>query len=174
MQKLVLILAAGSVFVGALMPDTQPSPSAPEPADRTIGVQAPAPHAKPETSFDVGSGTVTLERARDGHFYAEAQVNGMPVHFLIDTGATGIALSREDAQKAAIPMDPAMRQVVGKGASGDIEGQFVTLDRVSLGHKEVRGADAAVLEGGTQSLLGQSFLAEFGSLSIEGDKMVLR
>jgi len=119
------------------------------------------------------SGTVTLDRNSDGHFYAEVQINGMPVEFLIDTGASGIALTREDAQRAGVPLGYAS-EVVGEGASGEVRGQYVTLDRVTLGPKEVTRADAVVLEGGGMSLLGQSFLSQFGSVSIEGDRMVLR
>ncbi|MFL6735263.1 MAG: TIGR02281 family clan AA aspartic protease [Sphingomicrobium sp.] len=125
------------------------------------------------TKVDLGTGVVTLDRNSDGHFYADAQVNGTPVHFLVDTGATGIALTAEDARRASVPLG-ASDEVVGMGAGGELRGQFVWLDRVNLGIKEVRGARAAVIEGGDLSLLGQSFLSEFGSVSIEGDRMVLR
>lgn len=119
-------------------------------------------------------GAVTLERERDGHFYAKVQVNGAPIRFLIDTGATSIALTHDDARRASVPLEDGATNLIGKGAGGELRGQFVTLDRVSLGHKEVRGAAAAVINGGEMSLLGQSFLAEFASVSIEGDRMVLR
>lgn len=117
---------------------------------------------------------ITLQREEDGHFYADAQVNGTPVHFLVDTGATGIALTHEDAQRASIALDPSSEQVVGMGAGGELRGQFVTLDRVNLGLKEVRATRAAVIEGGDRSLLGQSFLSQFGTVEIRGDTMVLR
>ena len=45
---------------------------------------------------------VTLERSSDGHFYADVEINGSTVHMLVDTGAGGIALSREDARSAGI------------------------------------------------------------------------
>lgn len=177
MQKLVLVLLFGSVFVGALMPAVEPvldsSAETSSSADQIIKA-APPSETPPQTHVEVGSGSVTLERARDGHFYAEAQVNGMPIKFLIDTGATAIALSREDAQRAAVPTDPALDEVVGTGASGPVKGQFVTLERVSLGPTQVRDIDAAVLAGGTQSLLGQTFLSQFQAVTIEGNKMVLR
>jgi aspartyl protease family protein len=98
----------------------------------------------------------------------------MPVKFLVDTGASAIALSRRDAQRAAIPTDPTMDEVIGTGASGPVKGQFVKLERVRLGPAEARNMDAAVLAGGEQSLLGQSFLSQFQAVTIEGDTMVLR
>jgi aspartyl protease family protein len=123
---------------------------------------------------EVGSGSVTLKRAEDGHFYAEAQVNGAPIEFLVDTGATAIALSRDDARRASVETDPESDEVIGSGASGAVMGQMVTLERVSLGPMQVQNVSAAVLSGGKQSLLGQSFLGQFNSVTIEGDTMVLR
>jgi aspartyl protease family protein len=177
MQKLILVLLFGSVYVGALM-DAEPPASGPEAETRSseepILAVAPPLESPSQTLVEVGSGSVTLERAGDGHFYAEAQVNGMPVKFLVDTGASAIALSRRDAQRAAIPTDPTMDEVIGTGASGPVKGQFVKLERVRLGPAEARNMDAAVLAGGEQSLLGQSFLSQFQAVTIEGDTMVLR
>lgn len=176
MQKLVLVLLFGSVFVGALMPAhrvSSPGAAAPGRAEPPVQFVKQA-EDRSSTHVEVSAGTVTLPRAADGHFYAEAQVNGMPIKFMVDTGATSIALSREDAQRAFIATDPAMDQVIGSGASGAVKGQFVRLERVSLGPAEVRDMDAAVLAGGKQSLLGQSFLSKFNSVTIEDDRMVLR
>jgi len=110
----------------------------------------------------------------DGHFYADAQVNGATVHFLIDTGATGIALSTDDAKRAGLALDPNQAEVIGSGASGEVRGHWVKLDRVSLGLKSVSDTPAVVLAGGDRSLLGQSFLTQFGSVEIHDDTMVLR
>lgn len=177
MQKLVLVLLFGSVAVGALMPSQQLTSEPPQSVggrpEQTLTV-GPSFENEEQTQVEIGGGTVTLDRASDGHFYAQAQVNGMPVKFLVDTGATNIALSREDAQRAFIATDPAMDEVIGSGASGVVKGQMVKLDRVTLGAAEVIDIDAAVLAGGKQSLLGQSFLAQFNSVSIEGNKMMLR
>jgi aspartyl protease family protein len=118
-------------------------------------------------------GAVALDRASDGHFYADVQVNGAMLHMLVDTGATGIALSREDARSAGIATSIGMPEVVGQGADGDVHGEIASLDRVSLGRKTVEGLPAIVLNSGEQSLLGQSFLSKFEKVSIEGDKMFL-
>jgi aspartyl protease family protein len=118
-------------------------------------------------------GAVELDRASDGHFYADVQVNGAMLHMLVDTGATAIALSREDARSAGLATSIGMPEVVGQGADGDVHGEIASLDRVSLGRKTVEGLPAVVLNSGEQSLLGQSFLSKFDRVSIEGDKMVL-
>ena len=175
MQKLAFTILIGSVFVGAIMPAQKVAtvdggaterPRYDGGDDGSSTTQA--------SNVDLGSGAVRLERASDGHFYADVQINGAAVNFLVDTGASGIALTKDDAQRAGIAVSPGMGQVVGSGASGEVRGEFVTLERVNLGAKEARGMSAAILYGGDQSLLGQSFLSQFASVSIEGDTMVLR
>lgn len=118
--------------------------------------------------------SIELARQPNGYFYADVQINGAPVHMIVDTGATVIALSREDAQAAGLPIPIAMNEVIGRGADGEVKGEEVSLDRVTLGGKTVEKLPAIVLNSGGQSLLGQSFLSQFASVKIEGDKMVLR
>ncbi len=117
---------------------------------------------------------ITLERASNGHFYAEAQVNGTPIRFMIDTGASGVALSADDARRVGLPFFPNEFSAIGQGASGEVRGKFVTLDRVTLGGKSVDNVSGAILEGSDMSLLGQSFLGRMGMIEITGDRMVIR
>lgn len=117
---------------------------------------------------------VTLTRAFDGHFYADAKVNGVPIHFLVDTGATGIALSERDAERAGINFSSSTYDVVGRGASGSIRGQPVAMREVVLGPHAAHDMDGVVIENAEVSLLGQSFLSQIDDVSIRGDKMVLR
>jgi len=130
--------------------------------------------AKKSAQFSSQDGSVELQRNGDGHFYADVHINGAPIRMLIDTGASGIALSREDAQMAGLATSIGMTDVVGEGASGEVRGEWVRLDRVELGPLSARDLDAAILDGGQQSLLGQSFLRKFGKVQIEEDRMVLR
>ncbi|MFL6728469.1 MAG: TIGR02281 family clan AA aspartic protease [Sphingomicrobium sp.] len=117
---------------------------------------------------------VQLDRSPDGHFYADVEINGAPVHMLVDTGATGIALSRDDAHSAGLATSIGMNDVVGRGADGSVHGEFVTLERVRLGGTTATGLDAVVLNNGEQSLLGQEFLSKFASVEIHGNVMVLK
>ena len=145
-------------------------------ADRTIAVQAADdPRDREPESFRQASGNgLTLHREWDGHFYADTQINGATIRMLVDTGATGIALSRDDARRAGIGISIGMPTVVGEGASGDVHGEAVTLDRVSLGGESAEAMPAVVLDRGGQSLLGQTFLSRFASVEIRGDTMVMR
>jgi aspartyl protease family protein len=166
-----LIIFVGTL-IGALMPSGMPVPAEPDrPAlrvDELQQSQSPADAAEP------GSGTIALDRANDGHFYADARVNGAAVHFLVDTGASGIALSVDDARRAGLAFDSSQAKVVGIGASGEVMGHDVRLSRVELGLKSVSDTPAVILAGGDQSLLGQSFLAQFGSVEIHDNQMLLR
>ena len=65
---------------------------------------------------------VALERSSDKHFYTQAQVNGKDVRFLIDTGASEIALTEDDARKVGITVDPQKYELIGHGASGMVRG----------------------------------------------------
>ena len=121
-----------------------------------------------------GQDVVELKREPDGHFYADVEINNMPIRILVDTGASGIALTRDDARRAGLPVSVGMFDVVGEGASGDVKGEYAMLDTVRLGKETARQVPAIVLDGGNQSLLGQSFLRQFDSVEIKGDRMILR
>jgi aspartyl protease family protein len=167
----IMIIFAGTL-VGALMPSDAPTGG--NEKRKTVRVEALDQAERPDDGGHSGSGTVTLDRSFDGHFYADATVNGATVHFLIDTGASGIALSTDDARRAGLAFNPSQAEVIGSGASGAVMGQWVELGRVELGLKSVSNTPAVILEGGDRSLLGQSFLSKFGSVEIHGDSMVLR
>lgn len=130
--------------------------------------------AKNSPQFTSEDGSLELQRNDDGHFYADVRINGNSVHMLIDTGASGIALSRDDARAAGLATSIGMPDVVGEGADGEVHGEYVKLDRVELGPLSASGLEAIVLNSGQQSLLGQSFLSKFSSVQIQGDRMVLR
>jgi aspartyl protease family protein len=130
----------------------------------------------PASSETTASNDAALDIARspDGHFYADVDVNGSKLHMLVDTGATQIALSREDARSAGIATSIGMPNVVGEGADGSVHGEVATADRISLGNAKAESMPVVVLNSGGQSLLGQTFLAKFASVEIHGDTMTLR
>lgn len=137
-------------------------------------VEAYASDASPSESTSTPSDALTLERSADGHFYADVQINGTNVRMLVDTGASGVALSREDARSAGIATSISMPNVIGEGASGEVRGELITIDRMNLGGTSVESVGAVVLDKGGISLLGQGFLRHFDSVEIKDDRMVLR
>lgn len=175
---LIVIVVGG--LLGAMLPsgrESKPADSAPAiPGHLTESSAdgAAATAASSSSNAPAAAGTIELKREGNGHFYADVQINGQPVRVLVDTGASGIALTRGDAQRVGLGISIGMYNVVGKGADGDVRGEFVTLDRVSLGSTSAEQVPAIVLDAGEQSLLGQSFLSQFAAVEIRGDTMVLR
>ncbi|KHK89710.1 retropepsin-like aspartic protease family protein [Novosphingobium malaysiense] len=120
------------------------------------------------------SGGTVLERAQDGHFYADADVDARSTHFLVDTGASVVALTGSDAQAIGLVWNESDLVPVGRGASGTVYGVPVRLQRVELEDFAAHDVPAAIIpEGLDVSLLGQSFLAELKGVRIEGDRMIL-
>lgn len=117
---------------------------------------------------------VTLDRSSDKHFYTQAEVNGKSVRFLIDTGASEIALTEEDARKIGITVDPGKYELIGHGASGMVRGQYVDLQQIDVGGIKDKGTKAVVVQGADVSLLGQPFLEKVDEIVIRKDEMILK
>lgn len=166
---LVVIGIGASMMSGA----KRASPSA-QPDVLVVSPDASRAEGAVQNVASLDDGSVQLQRNANGHFYADVDMNGAQVHMLVDTGATGIALSRDDARKAGIATSIGMNDIVGQGADGSVHGEYVTVDKMSLGGKTVEHMNAIVLNSGDQSLLGQAFLAQFASVEIHGDTMTLR
>ena len=176
MARLYLIVIAVAAIAGAILGRFGGPAEAPaaKPADKVIIVNEAARASPQVAELNSVQDAVVLEREPNGHFYAEAQVNNMPIRFMVDTGATGIALTRDDARRAGLSVSVGMFDVVAEGESGDVKGEWVTLDSLKLGDEEAKQVPAVILDGGQQSLLGQTFLQRFSSVEIKGDRMILR
>jgi aspartyl protease family protein len=118
-----------------------------------------------------GESSVVLERNRAGHFLATGRINGEPVEFLLDTGATYVAVSSALAERLGLE---ATGSAWFNTANGRVRGELTTLDEVSLGGfaaREVRGSISPGMEGEV-ALLGMSFLNRF-DIEIRDARMVL-
>ena len=127
----------------------------------------------PRQSVAAG-GEVTLPRAADGHYYVTLTISGTAVEFMVDTGASTVVLSQDDARKLGI--DPAGLVYLGSAqtANGRVRTARVMLDDVVLGGFEDPKLAASVNDGEMDgSLLGMNYLGRF-QIEIAGDKMVLR
>jgi len=114
------------------------------------------------------------KRRADGHFYVTAYVNGTPVTFLIDTGATVVALTQDDARAVGIDFSPDEFVPIARTANGLARGKEVTLGKVAIEGKEATEIDAVVMENGFHSLLGQAYLSRITGVQMNGDYMILR
>ncbi len=108
--------------------------------------------------------TIVLPAGRGGHFYAQGAVNGKSIPFLVDTGATSIALSAMHAQAIGLKLDNA-KTGMGNTANGPVMVRVVMLDSVRIGDVIVHNVEAVVLPAPMEhALLGNSFLSRFQML----------
>lgn len=113
---------------------------------------------------------VVLQRQRNGHFSAAGSINGHEVSFLVDTGATDVAISEKLARALGIEFGPAISLMT---AAGPARGWMARLDTVQIGVLGLRDVRASISPGlGDEVLLGMSFLKHF-SIVQEGDTLVL-
>lgn len=108
-----------------------------------------------------GMGEIVLTAGAGGHFTTDGQINGKAVTFLVDTGATAIAMGQADADRLGINYKNAPRGFAGT-ANGRIPVSVVTLSSVRVGEIEVANVEAVIMPSAMQHvLLGNSFLARF-------------
>lgn len=146
----------------------------PTPTEIAEAQRAPAP-ARPKPPASIGS-VVEIEAADNGHFNAEVEINGRPIEVMIDTGATMVALSYEDAERAGLLLNDSDFTSAVSTANGVARVAPVTLDRVSIGDITVRNVPAAVTERGRMrtSLLGMSFLHKLSRFDMRSGRLVMQ
>lgn len=118
---------------------------------------------------------VEVEAARDGHFYVDAEINFRPVHLIVDTGATVVALRESDAASAGIRVVPADFEHPVQTANGTTNAAQATLDSISIDDIEVRDVRALVLPDDALaiSLLGGSFLNDVERYEVTDGVLVI-
>ena len=164
MRTFLLIVIGLAALIGILAPSDEPvAPAAKAAPAQQGGLFDPAEYKETK-----------LRRRANGHFYVTAHVNGAPVEFVVDTGATSVALTEADARAAGLEFSSAEFVPVARTANGIARGKIVTLPKVAIEGKEVMEVDGAIVEGAEQSLLGQAYLARITAVEMNGDHMVLR
>ncbi|MFZ2470155.1 MAG: TIGR02281 family clan AA aspartic protease [Parvibaculum sedimenti] len=129
----------------------------------------------PSQPVETAPGVVYLARDLSGHFAADALVNGTHVHFMVDTGATDVALTASDAERLGFDLSKLAYTVPYSTANGTIMAARVTLDEIDIAGIKVRNVKASVSRDGLgQSLLGMSFLNELRGFEFQGNRLVLR
>lgn len=117
---------------------------------------------------------ITVPRSQDGHYYLTPDVNGKSVRFIVDTGATEIVLSRNDAARIGLDIDSLVYSGRAFTANGIVQTAPVRLERMGFGSIEESGIRAVVNNGQmSDSLLGMSYLNRFSTLSISNGTLTL-
>lgn len=173
MIKSAIVL--GSAIFCAVLAGTGVLSLDPHPEIPASAASASVTTAVTNLSATVSDSHVTaIPKAADGHFWANASVNAHAVRFLVDTGATVVALTPQDAQR--LGFDPASlvynRKVTT--ANGATSAAAVTLSSVSVGQSAVQDVQALVLKDGlTTSLLGMSYLGRLSRIEATPSSLIL-
>lgn len=162
----MLIAAAGLIAIAATTLD-----------DKTMSLASQPEATGPERPVVSNRGPVitAISADRVGQFHAETLVNGIHVPMMADTGATVVALTSEDAERAGYDPEWLEFNRPIRTANGTAMAAGIVLDTVSVGGIEIRDVSALVVRPGLleQSLLGMSFLGAISRFEIKGDQMVL-
>lgn len=140
-------------------------------ADRVLGEAIPG--------YAVSSGepdTVEIVRSANRSFAVRATINGAAVTLMLDTGASAVVLTQEDARAAGLNTGGLRYDVTVDTANGRTRAAGVVLDRVTVGSITERNVRALVSPEGAlrTSLLGMSFLSRLDGFEISGDRLILR
>ena len=192
------ILSVSLIIAGVIQSRIEQRERIPDPPTQTAATQAPLspPVTAPQAPADPAPqrrvaapppppelqqaqrryGSVELKAGTDGHFVAPVDINGRQFKMLVDTGATMLTLSYEDARKAAINVSPADFRHPVSTAGGAMKAARVKVSRVGVGPLMVRDLEALVLPAGTgtSSLLGMNYLRSLSSYEVKADRMIMR
>lgn len=175
MVRFMVIGALAALFaVGAarVLSGYVATDGAPHPAAAAIAVASPPPAPAPPS---MGEGEASIAKSPDGHFWADAVVDGRPVHFLVDTGATAVALTAADARNLGIDTETLAYNYTVMTANGPAKAAQVKLGLISVGRAEVQDVEAFVIDGGLEtSLLGMTYLGRLSKFEATPDALVLR
>ncbi len=136
-----------------------------------VSTPAPTPHQN-TSGFER---SVTLNASRNGHFFARAYINGRPIAVMVDTGATQIALTYEDAERLGLRPHTSDFTQTTRTANGIGHSAPVDLDSVRIGDVEVSDLRGSISEPGKLhiTLLGMEFIRKLERFELRGRELVL-
>jgi len=160
-------VAIALVIAFVVAPRFQQQTSTPAPA--TVAAATPQPSALP------GDRAAFIDKENDGHFWTHADVSGTQVKFMVDTGASIVALTYFDAQRLGLKPEELDFDSEIRTAGGLTYGAPVTLESIRIGKVEIENVNAVILRTELeQSLLGMTFLGELHSYEVRQGQMIIR
>ncbi len=146
----------------------------PDPVTGELRVPA-APEPEPAVAPQPQSASVVSLPRTNGQFFTQARVNSGSVRFLVDTGASSVALTLDDARRAGIDPRALRYDVPVHTANGRTMAAAVTLKDVQIGGIRVRNVEGLVLNEGLHiSLLGMTFLGQLQKVEATSTQMIMR
>ena len=170
-------LSAVGAAAAVLNLDPARQPAAPVQVAVATTTPAPEPQAKagPTPPPSRSHRTASIAKSADGHFWADARVNGSKVRVLVDTGATAVALSPRDAARLGYPPSSLTYGHKVMTASGEARAAKVQLESVAVDGARVEAVDAYVIERGLDtSLLGMTYLGRLERFEATRTALILQ
>lgn len=162
----VLVGALSAVGAAGAVVNFDPNQTFGQPANAQLAVA-------PVAASSAAPAQVT--KAADGHYWATADVNGSAVRFLVDTGATAVALTANDAKRLGLDLTKLTYAVPVTTADGKTMAAQVKLRSVTIAGARVENVDALVLQTGLEtSLLGMSYLGRLSSFEATRTALILK
>jgi aspartyl protease family protein len=128
----------------------------------------------PAGAVTEADGTIALSLSKDGHYYTRAEVNGVTIKFMIDTGATGIVLTPNDARRAGFDVASLSFTEETETANGIGRAAVIELDDLRIAHLGLRDLPARVNQAAmSESLLGMEFLRRLNGWRVERGVLLL-
>ncbi len=141
--------------------------------DRAGGEAIAVPAGRP-VAREAASRSMAIRAGHGGHFLVDAVVDGVAVRFLVDTGATRVVLTPEDAERIGLHLRERHFTQKHRTAGGIVRAAPVTLRELRIGQLAVREVEASVNEQPIGiSLLGMTFLSRLDGYRVERDKLIL-
>lgn len=173
-KEAALVGAGVLAATGALLWMT-PAPQPRAAAAVSAPLRGSAPHDPAAPAPAAAPAAASVSKSEDGHFWAEADANGRHVRFLVDTGATTVALTAADASRLGIEPDALKYDIPVRTASGETQAAAVKLDYVSVAGARVEQVDAVVVKDGlSSSLLGMSYLGRLSKFEATQSALIFR
>jgi aspartyl protease family protein len=171
MLRLAVIAMIGAISAAAsaeaVISLSRDHPPVLRPAEAQVDVAQSAAPAEGEAA--------SVAKSDDGHYWAEAAVNGEEVRFLVDTGASAVALTPDDAQRLGFDPKTLNYSYTVTTASGQARAAEVKLNTVAVAGAEVDNVDAYVIESGLKnSLLGMTYLGRLSQFEATPSSLILR
>lgn len=123
---------------------------------------------------EVGTGEIRIRQAPDGHFWVTAEVNGTPVRFLVDSGATTTSISRDTAEQVGIEPSSGIQAMV-RTANGIVRVDRGRAESIKVGPIERSDVAVHISDAfGDMNVIGMNYLSTLSGWSVEGRTLVLR
>jgi aspartyl protease family protein len=172
----ILVIAAVMIGAGTLMGQmASRSTSFSSSSPTTVAVASTQSQPKVQRTVPPGGRKFTVEKDRRGHFQVRAYVDGRDLRFMVDTGASVVALTERDAAQIGVRPMPADYTVNVSTANGNVKAARTRLRRVEIGGLYVDDVDALVLpdKALSENLLGLSYLSRLKRYEFAGSTLVL-